>query len=249
MDHLSVPKTSGIYQIKNIVSRESYIGSTVNLRGRCAGHLRDLKAEKHDNSRLQNAWRKYGNEVFEFIVLEEVPNKSRLIEREQFLLDALLPEYNLCGTAGSTLGRTHGPEARAKIGQASRGRVITPEWRANLSKAGKGLKRSPEIRAKMSQVRLGKKATPETRAKMSLQRKGRKLSPEHREAVARASRTPERRAVVSKANSGRVFTPEMRAKWSQVQMGHVVSPETRRKMSESGKLARQRRKAGINNAK
>lgn len=182
MNHLLQPKSSGIYQIKNTISRESYIGSTVNLRSRCASHLRDLRKGKHDNQRLQNAWLKYGNGMFEFIVLEDMSDKSKLIEREQFFFDMLLPEYNLCGTAGSTLGRTHGPEVRAKIGQASRGRVITPEWRAALSKAGKGRIMTPETRAKLSKANQGHSVTPEARAKMSLWQQGRKLSPEHRDA-------------------------------------------------------------------
>lgn len=246
MNHQLTPKISGIYQIKNILSRESYIGSATNLRGRHSLHLRDLHKGKHHNRRLQNAWAKYGNDAFDFIVLEEVPDKSRLIEREQFFLDALLPEYNHCGTAGSTQGRTHGPEVRAKIGQASRGRTITPEWRANLSRAGKGRKRSPEAVEKGRQALLGRKHTPERREKVRQANQSPSAREKNRQAHLGRKLTAEAKEKIGQANRSRVFTPEMRAKRSEIARGHVVTAETRKKISESVKRTLQSRKKLLN---
>jgi hypothetical protein len=38
---------------------------------------------------LQNAWNKYGEDNFYFSVLELVPDKDKLIEREQYWIDKL----------------------------------------------------------------------------------------------------------------------------------------------------------------
>ena len=46
---------------------------------------------------------------------------SKCIEREQYYLDLLTPEYNILKVAGSSLGRKHSYEAKAKM------RVITSE--------------------------------------------------------------------------------------------------------------------------
>lgn len=60
---------SGIYQIKNSINNNIYIGSSVNIRTRFKTHLNLLKKNKHENLKLQNAVNKYGLENFEFIKL------------------------------------------------------------------------------------------------------------------------------------------------------------------------------------
>lgn len=51
-----------------------------------------------------------------------------LIQREQHYLDVLNPHYNICTTAGSTLGKLHSPEAKDKISRTKKG---TYEGEAN----------------------------------------------------------------------------------------------------------------------
>jgi group I intron endonuclease len=62
---------SGIYKITNIISGKIYIGCTSNIKNRKRGHYHDLRNGKHGNSYLQKAWVKYGEENFQFEVLEE----------------------------------------------------------------------------------------------------------------------------------------------------------------------------------
>lgn len=85
---------SGIYCIINIYNGKRYIGSSKNIRKRLWGHRAELRHNKHDNQYLQNAWNKYGEDKFDFYVIEQCP-ENILLEREQFYIDTIKPEYNL----------------------------------------------------------------------------------------------------------------------------------------------------------
>lgn len=111
----SIPRTPGIYQWRCIPTGKIYIGSTLNLRRRWNEHLKALRCKQHGNPHLQHAWDKYGENAFEFSILELVMFAEYLIEREQAWLDATRcydPSmgFNICPTAGSSLGRTFPPE-------------------------------------------------------------------------------------------------------------------------------------------
>jgi group I intron endonuclease len=97
-------KNGGIYWIKNLVNHHIYVGSSVNFSKRWTDHKRDLENNKHCNSYLQNAWNKYRKNNFVFEILEKVENKKELVKREQFYLNSLKPEYNICANAGNTYG-------------------------------------------------------------------------------------------------------------------------------------------------
>jgi group I intron endonuclease len=73
---------TGIYQILNKVNGKSYVGSAVNIKKRWAVHRHTLRNNKN-SPHLQKAWNKYGEESFEFNVLEYVPNVEWLLEIEQ----------------------------------------------------------------------------------------------------------------------------------------------------------------------
>ena len=95
--------TSGIYKIKNLLNGKCYIGSSVAIHQRWAIHNRLLKRQKHHSILLQRAWDKCGEENFIYEILEKV-EQTKLLEREQYYLDSLKPEYNILAIAGSCLG-------------------------------------------------------------------------------------------------------------------------------------------------
>ena len=72
----------GIYKIINVVNNKFYIGSAVNFSRRKTRHFSELRTGKHNNSKLQNAWNKYGELAFVFVVVEEVTDKALLLETE-----------------------------------------------------------------------------------------------------------------------------------------------------------------------
>lgn len=61
-----------------------------------------------------------GYESFSLHILEYCKLED-LIKREQYYLDTLRPEYNICKTAGSTLGKLHTEETKVKIGATKSG--------------------------------------------------------------------------------------------------------------------------------
>ena len=58
-------------------------------------HIRKLNKGSHKNNYLQQAWFKHGPENFKFEIIEEV--KEKLLEREQYYIDILMPYDNLIG--------------------------------------------------------------------------------------------------------------------------------------------------------
>lgn len=68
---------------------------------------------------------KYGYASFSFTVLE-ICKPEDLIQREQHYIDLLRPYYNLCRTAGSTLGKAHTEETKVKIGDSKSGTPPSP---------------------------------------------------------------------------------------------------------------------------
>lgn len=96
---------SGIYQIKNKVNNKIYIGSSKDIYKRWRHHIADFKANRHCNKYFQASWDKYGEDNFEFLILERVTNLEDLKDIEQQYLLKLNPfkenGYNLCRTTES----------------------------------------------------------------------------------------------------------------------------------------------------
>lgn len=172
---------SGIYKILNKVNGKFYIGSAIELAKRWREHSYHLNRKTHKNSYLQNAWNKYWNISFEFIILE-LCEPEKLIEREQHWIDTLKPKYNLALFAGSRLGVPMPQSAKDKIGENSKrhmtGRKMLPQTKKALIQANKnriyvkGKKQSAEQIAKRVKSLKGKARTEETKQKMSEARKG-----------------------------------------------------------------------------
>jgi len=98
----------GIYVIRNVSTGDKYIGSSIDVESRIRTHLYDLRGNRHVNSKLQNAWNKYGESSFEFGIQEDVGeqfefpiDRETLFEVEQWYLDRWRPAYNLVPIAGS----------------------------------------------------------------------------------------------------------------------------------------------------
>jgi GIY-YIG catalytic domain len=106
------PHASGIYQIRCLPTGKIYVGSTVDFFERWSRHRRILRRGKHRNSALQNAWNKYGEDSFEFIVVELV-DKGLLLAAEQAWMDKTrctdraigFNLYPLAGSPGDTFAR------------------------------------------------------------------------------------------------------------------------------------------------
>lgn len=205
----------GIYMIKNIINNKIYIGSTKNFRIRRHTHFRELKNNIHCNNYLQKAWNKYGSDNFEFNIIEEVINNNKLIEREQYYIDKLNPDYNILKIAGNTLGMKHSDETKDKISKALKNPSI-------------------QTRIKMSIIHKGKKLSDEHKLKISKSGKGRIVSDETRDKLSEINKgkIPSDKCLLNAAlvNKGRKHSEEARLKISDANKGKPKSDETKNKM-------------------
>lgn len=112
-------RTSGIYKITNIINNKIYIGSAVFIYSRKHVHFHHLKNNTHHNQHLQNSYNKYGSENFKFEKILECP-KEYLIELEQWYIDNLKPEYNICKIAGNCLGNKMSEESKIKMSKSKK---------------------------------------------------------------------------------------------------------------------------------
>lgn len=86
MNKKDVENKCGVYIIKNKVNGKFYIGSSNNIWKRWQSHIYELNTNSHANKHLQRAWNKYGEENFEFNVLEFCDEEVQF-DREQEYID------------------------------------------------------------------------------------------------------------------------------------------------------------------
>lgn len=145
--------TSGIYKIRNKTNGKFYIGSSCDIWGRFYNHRSQLNRNIHDNQYLQNAWNKYGESEFEFVVMKKCQPKD-LITEEQKELDihyGKLHCYNLSPSADVAMrGIPRSDEVKLKCSLAQKGK---PRW-------------TEEQRRQMSIDRMGRTHSTETKKKM-----------------------------------------------------------------------------------
>ena len=211
----------GVYQIE--LNNKIYVGSTTcSFKGRWNEHLKAFRKGK--NSRyLQNSYNKYGEDALKFSVLEVVKNKEDCLSREQYYIDTLKPEYNICQIAGSNLGMKWSNASRQKLSITNKGRKMSDRFCKKMSIIQIGKKHTEETKRKIGITSKGRKFTEEAKQKMSEAHKGRKLS-------------VETRYKLSKIKKGIKFTEEHKKKMSEANKGHKVTEETRKKMSMAQKL-------------
>ena len=211
---------SGIYEIRNIQNDYRYVGSAVDLDRRREGHFYDLRRERYPNSHLQRSYNKYGEDAFEFNVLEYCAKEdlTKGGKREQYWIDTYIEFYgwenmfNENPTAGSCFGLKWSLESRKKLSKACLGRKITLETRAKISRASIGKEKSLDHRANISkalkgnQYSKGCKRTAETREKMSGASKGKKKSLEHRINMSKAQKGNKRAQTIEREQAAN--TPE-----------------------------------------
>jgi group I intron endonuclease len=123
---------------------------------------------------IVNALLKYGYSNFRVEILEYC-EKENLLEREQYYLDKLKPEYNILTIAGSSYGFKHSEETLARL----RGRKLPSSTRTLMKEKAIGRhigrKHTEETVKKMSEVKkgennpiFGKNRLEETKAKLSV---------------------------------------------------------------------------------
>lgn len=145
-----------IYKIVCVVNDAFYVGSAVAPKRRRWEHWDALKKKKHHCSALQDAWNAYGEDAFEFEVVEDVPDERLRAVEDAYLAQHAGQPYCFNTAHAASLPPAYLPEVQDKI--------------------------SASLRAKYAMrwaPRLGKKHTSESKAKTSANRKGKAAGPDH----------------------------------------------------------------------
>lgn len=147
-------KQYGVYLIN--IDCHFYVGSTtISFHKRWGKHLRDLQANRHVNCHLQRAFNKYHK--IRFVVLEICQERSKVLQREQYYLDVLSPDLNICRIAGNTLG-VHRTEQQIKnIKNKLKGRKPSKYTIEEMIKVHKGFPLSKKHKEKLSIAMLNSK--------------------------------------------------------------------------------------------
>jgi group I intron endonuclease len=137
--HISLENriSSGVYALICRVTNKVYVGSSVHLGLRLLDYTQPAYLAQQTRRPILKAIVKYGLINFIFIVLETC-NSTDTLQREQYWIDLLNPEYNLSPTAGSTLGITLSEETKAKIRAAHMGKTHSLETRRLMSETRRG---------------------------------------------------------------------------------------------------------------
>jgi|GEM_PF-1717258 len=154
-----------------------YIGQSADIEKRWIAHKRELRGNYHTNNHLQSAWNKYGEDIFEFRILEELPNDKDVLHKKEI---EYISKYNTfkdafhyneaIGGEGTGSGKDHpqygipiSDEQKKRISIANKGRNI----RYGKDNPFFGQKHSMESKMKMSKAHKGKKYTKEEKINFS----------------------------------------------------------------------------------
>ncbi len=154
---------AGIYMIYCHANHKCYIGSATVITDRWWFHRRDLKSGKHGSPPLMEAWRMYGGEKFEFLVIEFLPpaaTQEELVASENLWLMGIAtisPRLVFNTEIPAKIGRgkgwtyKHTEAAKEKIRQSKLGKpghIPSAETRALMSSASKGRKHTEASKMK-----------------------------------------------------------------------------------------------------
>ncbi len=195
-----------VYKIVNLATDGYYIGSAVKFNRRKWEHINMLKQGLHHCQKLQAAFSLYGLDAFEFHVLQEVEDETRLLQVEDMYLGQCAADPNCYNTSFTTTSPpSYTEETRRAIAATLRERFKDPTAHPRYGKS-----HTDETKAKISETRTGKMAGEKH------YRFGQTLSAEVREKIGAAQRGVKK--------GPRVLTEEGRAKIrAAAEAGHYAN--------------------------
>jgi len=210
---------SAIYRILNVANDHFYIGSSVNVRRRRWEHWDSLRKGVHHCEALQTAWDEFGEDAFEFEIVEEVVGDTQLLHIEE----TYLMKYAGSSKCYNTAMSAHQSPAllarvRTKISDSLRRKYEDPAYAPRAGKRHSEETKaviSAKVQAALAEGKGGKFIpSEETRLRMSQALKGNQNAKGH-------VRTEEHRRKLAEANKGnqnwlgRSHTEESKAKMSK----------------------------------
>lgn len=174
---------AAIYKITCVVTDDFYVGSAVKPKRRRWEHWDALKKNKHHCTALQRAWNEYGEDAFDFDVIEEVEDESKLLLIEDMYLAQHAGQQHCYNTALSTqIPSSSQKEVREKIAQSLK------DFYTENQHPMQGKKHTPETLAKIAANRVPPKGEDHYRFGKTLDEATRKKIGDAQRGVAKAPR-------------------------------------------------------------
>jgi len=131
---MRIEKYCGVYLIRNKINNKIYIGISKDIYLRWDQHRSELRNNKHHNKYLQRSWNKYGEDNFEFKIIE----KCDIDDLKDF-------EYIYITTFNS-IDKNYG----YNLTPGGEFNIMSIETRDKISKSKKGIKMSEDTKRNMS---------------------------------------------------------------------------------------------------
>lgn len=151
-----------VYCLANNVNNKIYVGSSRSFTYRLFKYY-NLNYLFKNKTAINNALSKYGYSQFSLHILY-VCDKSETLEKEQYYMDTLKPEYNILNIAGSSWGFKHSDKTLKWFKEE---RKVSENTKKNLSLAASKRVLTLDEKNKISLSRLGKVMPLSTRIKIS----------------------------------------------------------------------------------
>lgn len=134
-------RKSGVYFFINNITKDLYVGSSLNLSKRMTSHFYHANSDKVTRIVITRAMRKYGLDNFSLAILELCdPDIKVCSNLEQKWIDYYRPRYNVLKIAGSSSGFSHKIDTINKLKELFRkenhpnfGKTSSPETRKAIS--------------------------------------------------------------------------------------------------------------------
>lgn len=125
---------AGVYQWTNLLTNESYVGSSINLSKRLSRYFsyNHISSPDRGKSIICSSLLKNGYSNFSLTILEYCEIKDTIL-REQFYIDVINPSMNILQMAGSSLGYIHSEESKSLISTKLKGKVRSEEVKLQMS--------------------------------------------------------------------------------------------------------------------
>lgn len=133
----------GIYAIVNLANGKHYVGQSIDVYRRFNKHRSNLNLGRHNTPHLQNAWNKYGSDLFRFVVLSHAERDSELLyQQEDFWMRACrdrgIALYNTAPSSRSRLGCPMTEENKLRQSLARKGKPQPEKRNISYSKTMRG---------------------------------------------------------------------------------------------------------------
>lgn len=234
---------TGVYLIYCSADGLGYIGSArESIEGREYNHGRAVDTGTHKNQHLQRAWDKYGEDMFEVLVVETCP-KEIALEREQYYLDLYFDTGLLFNMSRRATGGSGPRSEESKIKQAAamKNYWSNPKFRERQAASMNSYWADPEKREEQSARILKFFENPEEIEKLSEINTLRYKDPAARQKMSASQQAAYsgpnghfRKEKLSALSTERFSDPDERAKLSVAQKAAwAKNPERRAAVKEA----------------